>query len=76
MNVLERITVNPAICHGKPCIRDLRYPVETLLELMGSGMSSQEILSDYEDLVPQDLQAVLMYAARLAKTRSMVALAS
>lgn len=76
MNLLERITVNPAVCHGKPCIRDMRYPVETLLELMGSGMSAQDILSDYEDLVPEDLQAVLMYAARLAKTPSMVALAS
>ncbi len=54
----------------------MRYPVETLLELMGSGMSAQDILSDYEDLVPEDLQAVLMYAARLAKTPSMVALAS
>ena len=62
----ERITINPEICHGKPCIRGLRYPVETVLELMAGGMTSQEILADYEDLTQEDLQAVLAYAARLA----------
>ena len=76
MNLLDRVTVDPGICHGKPCIRGLRYPVEMLLELMGAGMSAADILADYEDLEPEDLQAVLVYAARLAKTHSMVALAS
>jgi uncharacterized protein (DUF433 family) len=76
MALLDRITLDPAVCHGKPCIRGLRYPVEMLLELMSSGMSNEAILSDYEDIQPEDLQAVLAYAARLAKTRSMVALAS
>lgn len=76
MTLLERITVNPEVCHGKPCIRGLRYPVEMLLELMSSGMTSAEILADYPDLVSEDLQACLAYAARLAKTRSTVALAS
>lgn len=76
MLLLDRITVDPAVCHGKPCIRGLRYPVEMLLELMSSGMSSEAILADYEDLEPEDLQAALAYAARLAKTRSMVTLAS
>ena len=62
----ERITINPAICHGKPCIRGLRYPVENVLEWLASGMTPQEILADYEDLTLEDIQAVLAYAARLA----------
>lgn len=76
MSLLERITVDSNVCHGKPCIRGMRYPVETLLELMSSGMSSAEILADYPDLAPEDLQACLVYATRLAQTRSTVALAS
>jgi uncharacterized protein (DUF433 family) len=43
--LLKRITVNPAICHGKPCIRDLRYPVEVILELLSAGMTNDEILA-------------------------------
>ena len=45
--LLARITIDPSICHGKPCIRGLRYPVEMLLELLSSGMSPDEILADY-----------------------------
>ena len=67
--LLSRITINPAICHGKPCVRGLRYPVETLLDLLSSGMTIDEILADYEDLERDDLLAVLAYAARLARTR-------
>ena len=48
-NLLSRITIDPEICHGKPCVRGLRYPVETLLELLSSGMTSDQILADYED---------------------------
>jgi len=47
--LLKRITVNPAICHDKPCIRDLRYPVEVILELFCAGMTNDDILPDYED---------------------------
>lgn len=67
--LLTRITIDPAICHGKPCVRGLRYPVEMLLELLSSGMSIDEILADYEDLEREDLLAVLAFAARLARTR-------
>src|SRR5687768_4933960 len=67
--LLSRITINPAVCHGKPCIRGLRYPVETLLELLSSGMTFDEILADYEDLERDDLLAALAFAARLARTR-------
>ena len=66
---LSRITIDPAVCHGKPCVRGLRYPVETLLELLSSGMTIDEILADYEDLERDDLLAVLAFAARLARTR-------
>ena len=67
--LLERITINPEICHGKPCIRGLRYPVETILELLSSGMSKSEILEDYEDLEMDDILAVLAYATRLSQTK-------
>jgi uncharacterized protein (DUF433 family) len=67
--LLSRITIDPAVCHGKPCVRGLRYPVESLLELLSSGMTIDEILADYEDLERDDLLAVLAYAAQLARTR-------
>ena len=67
--LLSRITIDPAICHGKPCVRGLRYPVEMLLDLLSSGMTSEEILADYKDLEPDDLRAVFAFAARLARTR-------
>jgi uncharacterized protein (DUF433 family) len=67
--LLSRITIDPAVCHGKPCVRGLRYPVETLLELLSSGMTIDEVLADYEDLEREDLLAVLAFAARLARTR-------
>ena len=67
--LLSRITIDASVCHGAPCVRGLRYPVETLLELLSSGMTHDEILADYEDLERDDLFAVLAYAARLARTR-------
>src|SRR5947207_14774053 len=68
-NLLARITIDPNICHGKPCIRGLRYPVEMLLDLLSSGMTIDEILADYEDLQRDDLLAALAFAARLTHTR-------
>ncbi|HUG90803.1 MAG TPA: DUF433 domain-containing protein [Planctomycetaceae bacterium] len=67
--MLSRITIDPNICHGKPCVRGLRYPVETLLELLSSGMTIDEIMADYEDLERDDLLAVLAFAVQLARTR-------
>ena len=63
----ERITIDPAICHGKPTIRGLRYPVETILELLSAGMTNEEILADYEDLEREDILAALNYATRLSQ---------
>ncbi len=71
--LLGRITIDPAVCHGKPCVRGLRYPVELLLDLLSSGMSYGDILSDYDDLEPDDLRAVLAYAARLVRSRRLAA---
>jgi len=70
-NLLSRITVDPRICHGKPCIRGLRYPVEFLLEVLSSGMTHEQILADYPDLEPDDLRAALAYAARLSRVKRM-----
>ena len=67
--LLSRITIDPAVCHGKPCVRGLRYPVEMLLDLLSSGMTFDDILADYEDLQRQDLLAVLAFAARLSRTK-------
>jgi len=72
----DRITIDPAICHGKPCIRGLRYPVENVLEWLASGMSSEEILADYEDLEREDILAALSYAARLAHVNRLELLAA
>ena len=66
-NLLSRITVDANICHGKPCIRGLRYPVELLLELLSSGMTVAQILADYADLEADDVRAACAYAARLSR---------
>lgn len=76
MNNLSRITTNHDICHGKPSIRGMRYPVENMLELLAAGMTIEEILSDYEDLEREDLLACLEYAARLTQVKSFYKLAS
>jgi uncharacterized protein (DUF433 family) len=68
-SLLSRITIDPAICHGKPCVRGLRYPVEVLLDLLSSDMSFDDILADYEDLEREDLLAVLAFAAQLSRTK-------
>lgn len=69
--LLARITLNPMVCHGKPCIRNLRYPVEVFLELLSGGMGIDEILDDYEDLERDDLLAVLAFAARMSQVKRM-----
>jgi uncharacterized protein (DUF433 family) len=73
---IERITIDPAICHGKPCIRGLRYPVELVLELLSTGMTSEQILADYGDLEHEDILAVLAYAARLSQVKRIESVAA
>ena len=62
LKLLERITIDPNICHGKPCLRGLRYPVEFVLELLSGGTSIEEILLDYDDLEREDILAALQFA--------------
>lgn len=62
MNFIERITINPEICHGKPCIRGMRWPVEVIIDMLGSGMSNEQILEDHPELAIEDIFASLHYA--------------
>lgn len=70
------ITIDPAICHGKPCIRGLRYPVENILEWLAGGMTIDEILADYEDLTREDILAAIAFAARMTTIKRIESLAA
>jgi uncharacterized protein (DUF433 family) len=61
-NLISRITINSEVCNGKPSIRNMRFTVIQILELISSGMTFEEILSDYPFLEKQDLQACLLYS--------------
>jgi uncharacterized protein (DUF433 family) len=74
--MIDRITIDPSLCHGKPCIRGLRYPVENVLEWLAGGMTIEEVLSDYEDLTREDILAALAFAARIAHTKRIDPLAA
>lgn len=71
-DLLTRITVDPAICHGKPCLRGLRYPVELILDLLSADMTPEEILIDYPDLERDDIRAALAYAAQLSRVQRLI----
>lgn len=62
INYKDRITTNPEICHGKPCIRNMRWPVEVIIDMLGSGMSFEEIVDDHPELEREDILASLQYA--------------
>jgi uncharacterized protein (DUF433 family) len=74
--LLNRITIDPEVCHGKPTIRGLRYPIDNMLELMASGMTIEELLKDYPDLVKEDFLACIEYAAKLTQIKSIYKLTS
>ena len=74
MSRLERITTDPEVCHGQPTVRGLRYPVEMLLELLASGMTTDQILADYADLEADDVYAALEYGALTAGARQVIPL--
>ncbi len=69
-SLLSRITIDPAICHGKPAIRHLRYPVESMLEYLAGGDSIEEVLAEFPDLERDDLLACLEFAAQSLKLKS------
>lgn len=58
---LGRITIDPGICHGKPCVRGMRWPVEVVIDMLGAGMSVTEILAEHPELEKEDIQACLIY---------------
>lgn len=63
-NFLERITINPAQCGGRPCIRGMRIRVIDILDLLAAGLSTEQVLEELPDLEPEDVQAALRYASR------------
>ena len=68
--LLSRITINPKICFGKPTIRNMRYPVEMILDLLSAGMTTEELLEDYPDLEKKDISACLHFASILMQVKS------
>lgn len=70
--ILERITLNPEVCSGKPTIRNMRFTVTQMLQLLASGMSHDEILADYPYVEEDDIKAVLFYASLYSDTKSVV----
>lgn len=68
--LLSRIVIDPAICHGKPVIRGLRYPVESILEYLAAGDTFDDLLAEFPDLEREDLLACLSYAATTLKLKS------
>ena len=74
--LINRITIDSNICHGKPTIRGLRYIVDNMLELLASGMTIEELLQDYPDLEKEDFLACLQYAAKLTQIKSIYRITS
>lgn len=70
MNRLSRITLDPEICHGKPCIRGMRWPVEVIIDLLSSGMTIVQIIEDHPELEKEDVLASLEYAKITLSGRS------
>ena len=68
--LFRRITINPEICHGRPTIRNTRYTVDLVLDLLSSGMSEGEIIEDYPALEVADIKACLAFASQLSKVKS------
>lgn len=62
MSQLHRITLHPDICHGKPCVRGMRWPVEVVIDLLSAGMSTADIIKDHPELEKEDILACLEYA--------------
>jgi uncharacterized protein (DUF433 family) len=71
-HLLQRITTEPGKCGGKPCIRSMRIRVTDVLELLANNVSPEQILADYPDLEPEDIQASLRFAAQRASHARLV----
>ena len=69
MDLMERITVDPDICHGKACIKGTRIMVTVILDNLAAGVNREEMLASYPSLIDEDIRASIAYAAELAKER-------
>ncbi len=67
--LLQRITIDPAICFGKPCIRGTRIWVSLILDFLANGMTIEEILEEYPQLTREDVLAAIAYGAEMARER-------
>ena len=67
-NLISRITVDPDICHGKPCLRGLRYPVEAILEYLAGGDTAETLLGEFPDLEREDVPACMEFSRRMLRT--------
>ena len=71
-NLLDRITIDSNICHGKACIRHMRWPVEVIIDLIASGMSFEEIINDHPELEKDDILTALAYAKIILSGKSLL----
>lgn len=69
-NLLSRITVDPEVCHGKPCVRGLRYPVETILEYLAGGDTTDDLLAEFPDLEREDILACHEFSRKMLTAKS------
>jgi uncharacterized protein (DUF433 family) len=67
--LLERITIDPAVCFGKPCIRGTRIWVSLILDLLADGMTMKEIIEEYPQLAEVDIRAAIAYGAEMSRER-------
>jgi uncharacterized protein (DUF433 family) len=72
--LLNRISVDPDICHGKPCIRGTRIMVTVILDNLAEGLPPEEIVAEYPPLVIEDIQAAIAYAAMLTREEELIPL--
>lgn len=72
--LLDRVTVDPAVCHGQPCIRGTRIMVTAILDALAEGLTPAEIVAEYPPLAPEDVQAAITYAAKLVREETLVPL--
>ena len=66
MNIWDHISIDPKVCHGKPCIKGTRIPVAVILGALGAGASVEELIEEYPPITEEDIRAAILYAAMLA----------
>lgn len=71
MNYLDRITINAEICHGKPCIRGMRWPVEVILDMLSADMTNAQITEDHPELEKEDILAALQFAKLISSGKTL-----